>query len=670
MYTKRFRAIVLTLVLIPFTYSGLFAQYEKMPTPDLKAAAEKEFNAGQYGSAFGKFEALIKRYPKDGYFNYQAGLCLIRNNEEPSKAIPFLEAASTKSVVPYEVFYQLGMAYRRNYQFAESRTAFTKYAQAATKQELKDRQAVREAEMSGNAIELTKEYHLYEVVASSSFSFNDSAYIAQVKSKGGKLSLKPQNFFAPGEKKTDYTALAFLSLSSEKGDIFYYSGFMKSGNKTGSDLFRVKRTAAGTWGKPEPLSALNTPFDEILPYFDPVGKDLYFASRGHNSMGGFDIFKSHYDEERDIWTDPMNVGFPLNSPANDFLLLPGADLGTFTIVTDRVKSDSFDMVFSLQMKDRRIQLASEDLKEKKKVGNLSGGETRVAESVNPVQIQEKNVREEIKPESTKQSSEGVKPNIQYPEGYHERLSLAMRHQVIADSLTILARDGRIRARSISDADERWQLQKQIIEWERLADDNHKKSEDLYRLTGGKPLEGSLTPAIRKDTVKNGIGVYTFNKPDSLNIKRTNPEKNNEVAGQTFLTENEPGIPVKTPGKQDNNQSRFLILDRSPYNEQNPFPLDQPLPEGPFYRIQLGVFSQKPAWNAFGGLTPVTAEKVPGKTMVRYYAGKFDKYTEARNALEKVKQSGFRDAFIVAWYNREKLPVDKVMEFEKRTLGTN
>ena len=47
-----------------------------------------------------------------------------------------------------------------------------------------------------------------------------------------------------------------------------------------------------------------------MPYFDPVSNDLYFASKGHNSMGGFDVFKSHYDQERDSWSDPIPWVFP------------------------------------------------------------------------------------------------------------------------------------------------------------------------------------------------------------------------------------------------------------------------------------------------------------------------------------------------------------------------
>ena len=71
------------------------------------------------------------------------------------------------------------------------------------------------------------------------------------------------------------------------------------------------------------------------------------------------------------------------------------------------------------------------------------------------------------------------------------------------------------------------------------------------------------------------------------------------------------------------------------------------------------------YDTFGGISPVTAETIPDKNLTRYYAGKFSHYEDARQALEKVKQSGYNDAFIVGWYDGEKISVSRVLELEKR-----
>jgi hypothetical protein len=57
---------------------------------------------------------------------------------------------------------------------------------------------------------------------------------------------------------------------------------------------------------------INTKFDETDPYISLDGKTLYFSSKGHNSMGGFDIFYSSYDSGTAKWSEPKNIGYPIN----------------------------------------------------------------------------------------------------------------------------------------------------------------------------------------------------------------------------------------------------------------------------------------------------------------------------------------------------------------------
>jgi len=60
---------------------------------------------------------------------------------------------------------------------------------------------------------------------------------------------------------------------------------------------------------------INTPYDEEGVFMHPDGKTLYFSSKGHETMGGYDIFKSVY--ENGIWSVPENIGYPVNTPDDD-----------------------------------------------------------------------------------------------------------------------------------------------------------------------------------------------------------------------------------------------------------------------------------------------------------------------------------------------------------------
>ena len=85
-----------------------------------------------------------------------------------------------------------------------------------------------------------------------------------------------------------------------------------------ADIF-VSIWKDSTWGKPINLGpTINTPLVDRHPFFHPDGKTLYFCSQGHNSLGGFDIFKSI--KLGDSWTDwstPENIGPPINSKDDD-----------------------------------------------------------------------------------------------------------------------------------------------------------------------------------------------------------------------------------------------------------------------------------------------------------------------------------------------------------------
>lgn len=83
------------------------------------------------------------------------------------------------------------------------------------------------------------------------------------------------------------------------------------------DIYYTKKNAEGNWEKPTNMGpTINTPYKDDAPYLSKDGKTLYFASQGHNSMGGFDIFKSIRDDAGN-WSEPINIGSPVNSAGDD-----------------------------------------------------------------------------------------------------------------------------------------------------------------------------------------------------------------------------------------------------------------------------------------------------------------------------------------------------------------
>lgn len=98
--------------------------------------------------------------------------------------------------------------------------------------------------------------------------------------------------------------------------VFYiYDGKLK-GDK---DVFfsGVMDRSKNIWGKGQSVgSTINTGFNEGSVYIHPDGRTMYFSSQGHNSMGGYDIFKAEL--VNGIWTNPVNMGYPINTPYDDY----------------------------------------------------------------------------------------------------------------------------------------------------------------------------------------------------------------------------------------------------------------------------------------------------------------------------------------------------------------
>ncbi|MBU0764796.1 MAG: hypothetical protein KJ607_08175, partial [Bacteroidetes bacterium] len=100
---------------------------------------------------------------------------------------------------------------------------------------------------------------------------------------------------------------------SEDCDSYFISG-KRDGGFGGSDIYIIRKLPNGEWGQPENLGDnINTEYDEAYPNISPGGNVLYFASKGHNSIGGYDLFMSYWNIPRQEWTEPINLGYPINT---------------------------------------------------------------------------------------------------------------------------------------------------------------------------------------------------------------------------------------------------------------------------------------------------------------------------------------------------------------------
>lgn len=115
-----------------------------------------------------------------------------------------------------------------------------------------------------------------------------------------------------------------ISISYDGKTLFFSSN--RPGGKGGMDIYMSKLEKNGSWGIPVNLGdPINTDLDDESPYISKDGKSIYFSSRGHKGMGGFDIYRSYYDTVSQKWTEPENLGYPVNSPDDDVYFISSGE---------------------------------------------------------------------------------------------------------------------------------------------------------------------------------------------------------------------------------------------------------------------------------------------------------------------------------------------------------
>lgn len=111
------------------------------------------------------------------------------------------------------------------------------------------------------------------------------------------------------------------SISRDGKKLYFTSN--REGGYGGLDIYVSNRIAGDEWGPAQNLGPIiNSEYNEDAPFIMPDDKTLYFSSFGHQTIGGYDIF---YSVRNDSWSNPVNMGFPINSTDDDIFFYPLRD---------------------------------------------------------------------------------------------------------------------------------------------------------------------------------------------------------------------------------------------------------------------------------------------------------------------------------------------------------
>ncbi|MBO4645786.1 MAG: PD40 domain-containing protein [Bacteroidales bacterium] len=153
------------------------------------------------------------------------------------------------------------------------------------------------------------------------------------------------DLFLSQKEKKQFTRPEMLSLTvnsnaaeeaamlSPDGNWLFFSS-NRPGGYGGMDIYYSRKLPNGEWSNPKNAGAnINTEYDDNNPYIAPDGTTFYFCSKGHNSMGGYDIFRSSWEETEQFFSIPENLSFPINTP-DDNRSISVTQSGRYAYVAD------------------------------------------------------------------------------------------------------------------------------------------------------------------------------------------------------------------------------------------------------------------------------------------------------------------------------------------------
>ncbi len=306
-------AIVITV----FFGTPLFAQ-EKANKETIKQA-EESFVAGNYTQAKKLYNQLVTYYPKDPNYNYRYGASILFTESDKDGALKYLEFAVTKPDVDAAAYYYLGKGYHYNYRFNEAIKYYNQFKSKATPKELKTVPVEQELRMANNGFGLLKDVSEPKVYEKKQLSSRDF-YLSYQLPEGEKLVKLPSFLRSNEDKTANYAPLVKIKKGSDR---LFVSGKVKGGDHT--DLYMLILDDNGDLTQRVSLDILNSDYDEDYPYFDEATNMLYFSSKGHTSMGGFDLFRSKYNPNTGSFSAPINLDYAYNTPDDDLLYVPSVD---------------------------------------------------------------------------------------------------------------------------------------------------------------------------------------------------------------------------------------------------------------------------------------------------------------------------------------------------------
>lgn len=288
--------------------------------------AKSLYQEGRYAEALPVFKAEYENASNDASLNEWLGISLFKTGDLLSAEKHLAFAAQKKRT---DASLYLGDLYAKTYRFEEAEKEFEKYRRAQRRNNeaialLEEK--IEYADKLRRAVRRTEDIPVIDSLIVPKRDFL-SAYSLSASS-GSIMPMK--DFFKDASPDGGQT----LYMNERQDKVYYAAG----NDSTGYDLYSMEKLLNSFGNEKKLPASVNADGNQAYPFVMPDGVTLYFASTGHESLGGYDLYITRYNTASDSYLNPNQLNVPFNSPFNDYMMAIDEEKEIGWFATDRFQS--------------------------------------------------------------------------------------------------------------------------------------------------------------------------------------------------------------------------------------------------------------------------------------------------------------------------------------------
>ncbi|MCK5847278.1 MAG: PD40 domain-containing protein, partial [Bacteroidales bacterium] len=355
------KKLIYILIAFFLQFNDLIAQ-DHDNLDDYIKQADKLFENNDFVAAYPYYQTLRSNNSDNADYNFRLGVCMMfSESENKTRPIKYFVDAIDLEIEDNRVYYYLGRAYHNNYRFSDAQEAYTNYQKFANKRKVRSFDIEKRIVECKNGILLLSHVKLLYVVDKQLVRDETFYKSYNFKESFGRVISVPSVLKTKYDNKNNAPR---FGVYLPEDNVIYFASYGKKG-ETGLDIYKSSLVDSREWSIPESLGdIINTPYDDAYPYITEDGMSLYFSSKGHNSMGGYDVFKTTFNNKKLNWDDCENLNFPTNTPFNDIFYVPDTSGALAYFSSNRQSLDGEIVVYHIGLdyksKEQDLSMAFRD----------------------------------------------------------------------------------------------------------------------------------------------------------------------------------------------------------------------------------------------------------------------------------------------------------------------